>query len=86
MEGKTARGHSLLKKRGNLNLRFYSIASSKGGGGGTSLVVQWLRLQAASPEGMGPVPGWKTKIPYAMQHGQKIFKNDNNKQILKTTL
>ena len=46
---------------------------------GTSLVVQGLRLWAASAEGMDPVPGRETKIPYAMQHSQKILKNNNNK-------
>ena len=24
---------------------------------------------------MGLIPGWETKIPHAMWHGQKFFKN-----------
>ena len=40
---------------------------------GTSLVVQWLRCHAAKAGGMGLIPGWGTKIPQAVQHGQKIF-------------
>ena len=31
----------------------------------TSLVVQWLRLQASTSGGMGSIPSWGTKIPYA---------------------
>ena len=31
----------------------------------TSLVVQWLRLQASTSGGMGSIPGWGTKIPHA---------------------
>ena len=33
---------------------------------GTSLVVQWLRLQASNTGGMGLIPGWGTKIPHAL--------------------
>ena len=40
---------------------------------GTSLVVQWLSLHAARAGIVGLIPGWGTKIPHAMQHGQKIF-------------
>ena len=29
----------------------------------TSLVVQWLRLHAATAEGIGSIPGQGTKIP-----------------------
>ena len=32
---------------------------------GTSLMVQWLRLQAANAGGMGLIPGQGTKIPHA---------------------
>ena len=38
--------------------------------GGTSLVVQWLRLRAATAGGAGVIPGWGTKIPHAVWHGQ----------------
>ena len=41
---------------------------------GTSLVVQWLTLHAANAGGMGLIPGQATKIPHAMQCGQKIKK------------
>ena len=29
---------------------------------------------ASKAEGMGSIPGWQTKIPHAVQHGQKMFK------------
>ena len=28
------------------------------------MVVQWLRLCASKPGGLGSVPGWGTKIPH----------------------
>ena len=34
-------------------------------GQGTSLVVQWLRHCTSTAEGMGPILGGGTKIPYA---------------------
>ena len=34
---------------------------------GTSLVVQWLKLQVGS---MGLIPGWGTGIPHAVWYGQ----------------
>ena len=36
---------------------------------GTSLVAQWLRLQAPNAGDPGWIPGWGTKIPHATQHG-----------------
>ena len=36
-------------------------------GQGTSLVVQWLRHCASTAEGMGPILGGGTKIPYAQR-------------------
>ena len=42
---------------------------------GTSLVVQWLKLHDFNAGDMGLIPGWGTKIPHAVQHGQKINKN-----------
>ena len=30
---------------------------------GTSLVVQWLRLQASNAGGTGSIPGWGTAMP-----------------------
>ena len=41
---------------------------------GTFLVVQWLRLRAPTVGGMGSIPGQGTKIPHAVQHGQKTYK------------
>ena len=38
---------------------------------GTSLAVQWLRLQAPNAGGMGLLPGWGTKISQAAEHGLK---------------
>ena len=40
-------------------------------GGGTSLVVEWLRLCAANAGGMGLNPGQGTKIPQATWCSQK---------------
>ena len=35
-------------------------------------MVQWLRISASTAKGMGSIPGHQeTKIPYAMQCGQK---------------
>ena len=34
---------------------------------------RWWRLCAANAGGLGLIPGWGNKIPYAMQWGQKIF-------------
>ena len=39
--------------------------------GGTSLVVQWLRLSASTAGGADLIPSQGTKIPQAVQHGQK---------------
>ena len=41
---------------------------------GTSLTVQWLRLQASTAGGESSIPGRGTKIPHAEKHGQKIKK------------
>ena len=40
--------------------------------GGNSLAVQWLGLGAFTAMGLGSIPGQGTKIPQAVQHGQKI--------------
>ena len=37
----------------------------------TSLVVQWLGLCTSTAGGSGSILGHGTKIPHAMQHGQK---------------
>ena len=36
-----------------------------------SLAVQWLGLHALTAKGPGSIPGGGTKIPQAVQHGQK---------------
>ena len=41
----------------------------------TSLVVWWLRLSITNAGTMGSVPGWGTKVPYAVWHGLKINEN-----------
>ena len=46
---------------------------------GTSLEVQWLKLHASNAGDTGLIPGWGTKIPYAMQRGQKENKTNNAK-------
>ena len=42
-----------------------------------SLAVQWLGLHAFTAEGPGSIQGWGTKIPQAMQCGQKKKKREN---------
>ena len=44
-----------------------------------SLAVKWLGLHYFTAEAPGSVPGWETKIPQAMWHGQ-----NKTKQIHKT--
>ena len=34
---------------------------------GIPLAAQWLGLYASPAGGMGSIPGWKNKIPHAMQ-------------------
>ena len=41
---------------------------------GTSLAVHWLRLCTFNAGGRVLIPGWGTKIPHALWHGQKINK------------
>ena len=50
---------------------------------GTSLKVQWLRLCASNTGVVGSIPGWETKIPYALQAQpkNKYNYNKNNKII-----
>ena len=38
---------------------------------GTFLAVQWLRLHASTEGVTGSIPGWGSKIPQAVQCGQK---------------
>ena len=44
--------------------------------GGTSLVVQWLRLHASTAGGVGSLPRWRTKIPHVWC-GQKKSSTKN---------
>ena len=44
-------------------------------GGGTSLLVQWLRLCTFSVWGMGSMRGWGNKISSVVWCGQEIKKN-----------
>ena len=37
---------------------------------GTPVVVRWLGLCASNAGGMGSIPGWGTKVPYAELCGQ----------------
>ena len=41
-------------------------------------MVQWLRYHASTAGGTGSDPGQGTKIPHAMQHGQKKKKEKKN--------
>ena len=52
-------------------------------------MVQWLRLHASNAGAPGSIPGWGTKIPQAMWHGQRNpqtqnLKPDNNLAVLPT--
>ena len=38
-------------------------------------MIQWLRLYAPNAGGLGSIPGWGTKISYAIKHGQKKKKD-----------
>ena len=40
---------------------------------GSSLAVEWLGLCDSTAGEMGPVPGWRAKIPYAAQHRQNKY-------------
>ena len=48
--------------------------------GGTSLVVEWLRLQASKAGGTGSIPGTRTKIRYHMQCSQKEEEGKKKKE------
>ena len=50
---------------------------------GNSLVVQWLRLWTFIAKGMSSIPGRRTKIPQAVQCGQKQKKNTQKNQTKK---
>ena len=43
---------------------------------GEFMAVQWLELHTFTAKGPSLIPGWGTKIPLAMQHGQ----NKTNKK------
>ena len=70
-QGRDTRRHS-SRSRENLLLCFCSSELElKLGPGGTSLVVQWLRLRASDVRSTNSIPGQGTKIPHAMRPGQK---------------
>lgn len=39
----------------------------------TSLVIQWLGLQASNAQGTGSTLGWEIKIPHALRCGSPKF-------------
>ena len=41
--------------------------------GGTSLVVQWLRLRTFTIGGVGSIPGWRRKLPHAMWYVNVVW-------------
>ena len=45
---------------------------------GTYLAVQWLGCHTANAGGTVSIPAQGTKIPHALQHGQKLKNNKNN--------
>ena len=51
----------------------------------TSLVVQWLRLQASTAWGMGLIPGQGSKILHAIWCGQKRKKKRKKSYLDKTS-
>ena len=48
---------------------------------GTSLAVQWLRLQSSTTEGAGSIPGWRTKILHAAQCNQNVKKKKDMENV-----
>ena len=46
----------------------------------TFLAVQWLRLCSSTAEGVGMIPGQGTKVPHAVQHGQKEREKEKKKK------
>ena len=46
---------------------------------GEFMAVKWLELHTFTAKGPSLIPGWGTKIPLAMQHGQ----NKTNKKTQK---
>ena len=53
---------------------------------GTSLVVQWFRLCTSTAGGAGSIPGPGTKIPHALQCGQKLKKKKESKDSVEPCL
>ena len=47
---------------------------------GTSLAVQWLRLQTSTAGSAGSMPGQGTKIPHVLNCGQKWKKKKKKNQ------
>ena len=53
---------------------------------GTSLVVQRLTHRASKAGDMGSIPGWGTKIPHAVQCGQKQKQKQKDYNLLKAQM
>ena len=70
----------LLKERVQA-MRRHLRKKFKRRGGGTCLVVQWLRLHTTTAVGTGSIPGWGTKIPHAVRQGQKKKKVELSQNI-----
>ena len=68
---------STVKSNNHCWSKTYLIANKKT----ETQVVQWLGPRTSTARDMGFIPGWGTKIPYAVWHGQK-----ERKQGLKVTL
>ena len=77
------RGGSLVSPFGH---SCYRNKKKKITSAGTSLGVQWLRLQASNAKGTGSIPGQGTKMPHAARHGQKTTKNKTKQSHLKTAV
>ena len=54
-------------------------SSRKNKDGGSSVVVQWLRLSTFIAMGLGSIPGQRTKIPQVAWCSQKIKLKNKNK-------
>ena len=65
-------GYCRILRQG-LYSRFLLVICFKYSNMGYFLVVQWLGLHASTAESTGSIPDWGTKIPHAVQCGQKII-------------
>ena len=70
MQGRNLTLYS-VKRFSMLNLLGEKSSSVKYRRTGTSLAIQWLEIHTSAIGDMSSIPDWGTKIPHAMQHGQK---------------